>query len=80
MNLMARKSISEKRADVLDALKRCGAGWHGRAEIAAQLGRNKLNPTDVALLETLVELGQVEAERHEIDAPIPIRWEYRVKE
>jgi hypothetical protein len=80
MNVMARKSVSEKRAVILEAIRRCGAGWHSRAEIAAQLGKRRLNPTEATLLETLVESGEVEAERHEIDAPIPIRWEYRIKE
>lgn len=77
---MARKTISERTAEMLDAIRRCGAGWHSRAAIAEQLGRNRLSGADVTLLEMLIENGQVLAEQHEIDAPISQRWEYRLPE
>jgi len=80
MAVMVRKTISAKTAEMLDVIRRCGPGWHSRSEIAAQLGKNRLNAAEATILETLVESGQVEAEQHEIETNIPLRWEYRLKE
>lgn len=80
MGTMARKTVSSKAAELLDALRQCGPGWHSRAELAAQLGKNRLNASEVTVLETLVDRGQVEAEQHETEeGNIPQRWEYRAK-
>jgi hypothetical protein len=69
-----------RHADKLhSALVALGPGWHGRADIARQLGRPRLVSYDTQALEWLVATGRIEAERHEIEGPIPQRWEYRVK-
>ncbi len=63
---------------VYNALAQLGEGWHGRAELAALLGRPKLHMSDTAALDLLIAAGRIEVERHKINAPIPIRWEYRI--
>ena len=75
-----RKSLEEQSGKILTAIKALGPGWHSRAEISAQLGKKRLFAADATLLSYLVETGKVEAEQHEIEANIPIRWEYRIKE
>lgn len=74
------KSLEEQSDKILKAIKALGPGWHGRSEIAAQLGKKRLFAAEATLLSYLVETGKVEAEQHEIEANIPIRWEYRIRE
>ncbi|MEP7284326.1 MAG: hypothetical protein ABI947_01000 [Chloroflexota bacterium] len=79
--MMAQRTAIAERAEMLyQTLLALGVGWHGRAEIAAQLGKRQLSSYDGAALEVLIQEGRVEAERHEIDSPIPVRWEYRIIE
>jgi hypothetical protein len=75
---MARKTIDDKQAELLKAIRSCGSGWHSRGEIAAQLGKNRLGASDAMILELLAKQGFIIAEQHEIDAPISIRWEYQL--
>jgi hypothetical protein len=62
------------------ALRALGPGWHARPEIASKIGKRRLQPWDVAALDLLIMQGRIECERHEVDAPIPVRNEYRVRE
>jgi hypothetical protein len=71
--------LDQKATKMLEALERCGSGWHSRAEIAEALNKQRLTDADVLALDYLIKEGLIEAERHEIDAPIPVRWEYRIK-
>ncbi len=64
---------------ILQALRDLGPDWHSRAVIAAHLNKRRLNPAEVAVLNMLVESGRVEAERHIIDGPMPMIWEYRIR-
>jgi hypothetical protein len=75
-----RTSTGQQAERLFQALKKLGPGWHSRAEIAARIGKPRITGLDASALDLLVETGQVEAERHEINAPIQQRWEYRVKE
>ncbi len=51
------RSVQRK---ILKAIQSLGAGWHDRASIAKQLGKNFLNPAEVVMLEMLVETGKLE--------------------
>lgn len=72
-------ALSVQAEKLLTALRQCGPGWHSRAAIAEQIGKRRLSGYEAAVLDSLVEQGKIEAERHHIDAPIPLRWEYRIR-
>lgn len=42
---------------MLEVLSAMGADWYSRTEIATYLGKNKLAPFDIAVLELLAEQG-----------------------
>lgn len=73
------KTRSAQPAQLLEAIRALGPGWVTRSQIAAHIGKPKLSPIEVTRLETLIQMGVIEAERHEIEGPIPLRWEYRIK-
>ena len=73
-------ALSVQAEKLLTALQQCGPGWHSRAELAERIGKRRLSGYEAAVLDSLIESGRIEAERHPIDAPIRERWEYRVKE
>src|SRR5258708_25854930 len=71
--------LSQQAERLVAAIQARGPGWNGRAEIAAYLGKPRLVASDASALDLLIMQGRIEAERHEIDAPIRERWEYRAK-
>ncbi len=73
------KSYNDKTDRLLDAIRKCGPGWVSRSQIAAQLGKGRLTGPEAMVLSSLVAMGVLEAERHEINGPIPTRWEYRLR-
>lgn len=52
--------------------------WLTRAYIAKQLGRKRLTPYDIAILEYMVTVGMIEA-RQAARGVAGKRWEYRSK-
>ena len=73
------KPLSVQAEKLFEALKALGAGWHSRAELARQVGKTRLNPFDIALLEVLRESGLIEAEQHPASGPITYKWMYRIR-
>lgn len=73
-------ALSQHADKLFAAIQSLGEGWHGRAEIAQIMKKRRLTTYDAAALDLLIMQGRVEAEQHKIDAPIQVRWEYRVKE
>jgi hypothetical protein len=65
---------------LLEALRSAGGQWMNRRAIANAIGKRRLTPYDLALLELLVNEGIIEAEKHPSKAPIPFEWEYRATE
>ena len=51
--------LETRRRALLGALETRGKGWHTRGDLAQTLGKKRLNPADIATLETLVESGAV---------------------
>ncbi|MEP7287062.1 MAG: hypothetical protein ABI947_15005 [Chloroflexota bacterium] len=75
-----RATIAQRANELYSLIADLGPGWHTRGDMARFMGKARLSPFDVAALEALAESGRVMAEQHEIDAPIPVRWEYKIKE
>lgn len=65
--------------ELLKALQSLGAGWHSRTAIAAKLGRKRLNPGDVVILDVLSASGKVEKQLGKGPRPNVAMWEYRLK-
>ncbi|MEP7286941.1 MAG: hypothetical protein ABI947_14385 [Chloroflexota bacterium] len=76
----SRTTIAQRANEIYAIIANLGQGWHTRSDIARLMGKPHLTPFDVAALEALAENGRVIAEQHEIDSPIPVRWEYKIKE
>lgn len=63
---------------ILDALRSAG-DWMNRAQLAEALGKKRLTPYDVQILDGLATAGTVEAQRREKPGFIPYEWVYRSK-
>lgn len=72
-------TIENKQVQLLEAMRALGDGWHDRQEIAAHLGKNKLNPSETTVLETLVASGKLDKELQPGQQAHVSRWVYRVK-
>jgi hypothetical protein len=58
-----------------DALKEYENVWLSRSEIADSIGKNRLTPYDIQLLESFADLGLGQARKVEIKGTI--HWQYR---
>lgn len=64
---------------VLDVLNAHRGVWMTRSQIAAAIGKDRLNPGETASLDMLAAQGQIEARRVNDPTPIGYRWEYKAK-
>lgn len=71
--------VTPQGAKLLAALKDAGGVWLTRKAIAEAVGKKRLTPYDVALLELLVNQGDAEAEKRPHEGPITYEWVYRAK-
>jgi hypothetical protein len=71
-------TIEDTREALYKTLKALGPGWHDRQEIAAHVGKNRLNPVDTAALDLLVSDGRVEKVSQQAGRGNVTRWVYRV--
>lgn len=53
-------SVEDRQQKLLSALRGLGDGWHSRNEIAARLGKKKLNPSEVTIFEIMASTGVIE--------------------
>jgi hypothetical protein len=60
---------------LFDALKEFENVWLSRSEIADSIGKSRLTPYDIQLLEGFAELGIGQARKVEIKGTI--HWQYR---
>ena len=58
-----------------DALKEYENVWLSRSDIADSIGKNRLTPYDIQLLESFTDLGIGQARKVEIKGTI--HWQYR---
>jgi hypothetical protein len=72
--------LDEREKQLMDALRSLGAGWHTRAELAAQLGKARLNASEITLLEVAARQGQIEIMTRPAKRPNISEYLYKVKE
>lgn len=60
---------------LLNALREYENLWLSRTEIAENIGKNRLTPYDIQLLESFADVGLGEARKVEIKGTI--HWQYR---
>lgn len=60
---------------LLQALKADENIWLSRSEVAEAIGKNRLTPYDIQLLESFADLGIGEARKVEIRGTL--HWQYR---
>ena len=78
--MVTEDKLSAKAREIVAALRALGSGWHSRADLAGQLGKKKLNPAEVAILDLLVAEGRIEASLKSTSLPHISSWLYRVQE
>ena len=69
--------LPPKAQRLLDIIRAGGGDWVPRRDIAAALGKRRLNGGDLAYLEVLAANHLIEAIQRRDDTPIGYRWEYR---
>lgn len=72
--------LSSEAEKLLEAIRGSKAEWLTRAMIAQHLGKRRLNPMEIALLEMLNGLGMIEIAIRDDPRPVGYRYEYRVKD
>lgn len=60
---------------LLRSLRQYDALWLSRSEIAEHIGKKRLTPYDIQLLESFADMGLGEARKVEIKGTI--HWQYR---
>ncbi len=69
--------LTEQAHKLLEILRTTGAEWKNRKDIARAIGKRRLTPYDIALLELLQEKGMVEIQSRNNGTPIGYEWVYR---
>jgi hypothetical protein len=72
--------LDDQANKILNVLRGEQDKWHNRRDIAKKLGKNQLNPYDIAVLQMLGMQGQVETDQRENNSPVGWEWVYRAKE
>jgi predicted transcriptional regulator len=70
------KNMTPQAETILQKLRMNG-GWMTRSEIAAALGRKRINVWTVAVLDMLVEQGLVAVEKRDAHGGIGFAWSYK---
>jgi hypothetical protein len=63
---------------ILDAI-RANGDWMNRSDVAQAIGKKRLTPYDMGLLDELATAGLIEATRRDKVGFIPFEWVYRSK-
>lgn len=73
--------LDQTAREMLAALVELGPGWYSRRDVAAYLGKNKLNPVEIVTLDMLASIGKLErALRPTPSRPHINQWQYRIRE
>lgn len=72
--------IQRRQTALIEVLRTMGDGWFSRGDIAAAMGKNRLNPSELDALDDLAIRGDI-IERRLGEAAIPNvnQWQYRIK-
>lgn len=73
--MVMTQELSAKAREILDVLQGVDS-WLDRNEIADKLGKNRLNPHEVKVLDGLVDTGQVERDAEQVG--ISEKYIYRI--
>jgi chromosome partitioning protein len=73
---MSSSELPPHAYDILNVLLQVD-GWLSRSELALRLGKARLTPHEIALLERLTLSGMVESSTHENQSPVKYEWIYR---
>jgi hypothetical protein len=68
--------LTEQAQKLLEILRDNRYPWMNRKEIAKAIGKRRLTPYDIALLELLQERGLVEIKSRPNGTPIGYEWVY----
>lgn len=73
--------IMKNKTALVEAMRGLGPGWHSRVEIAAYMGKNKLNPGELMVLDEMAVRGEI-FERQLGPGPREsvFQWTYRIKD
>lgn len=72
--------LTGKARELLDLVRDGRGEWVTRPMLAAAVGKARLNPWDIGLLEKLAVGGHLEIGQREIDTPDGYEWVYRFVE
>ena len=71
--------LTEQAQKLLEILKGTRIEWMNRKDIARAIGKRRLTPYDIALLELLHGKGLVEIKSRENGTPIGYEWVYHAR-
>lgn len=71
--------LAEQAQRMLDVLQKPGHDWLNRKGIARALGKRRLTPYDIALLEILQDKGLVQIQSRANGTPIGYEWVYHAE-
>jgi hypothetical protein len=72
-------SVDRKRQALLDALTELGPEWHTRAEIAEQMGKDKLSAAEQVVLDMMAVSGEIERDTRPTAREHISKMIYRIK-
>ena len=72
--------ITFQAEKILQVLEQSRNRWFTRNEIAHELGKNRLTPYDISLLELLVSQQLIQTKRDAGFSPYGYRWMYGIFE
>jgi hypothetical protein len=72
--------LTEQAQKLLEILRETRIPWMNRKDIAKTLGKRRLTPYDIALLELLSERGLVEIKSRPNGTPIGYEWVYHARD
>ncbi|MBL8165566.1 MAG: hypothetical protein JNJ61_26520 [Anaerolineae bacterium] len=71
--------LTEQAQKLLEILQKKGNVWMNRKDIARAIGKRRLTPYDIALLELLQDKGLVEIQSRANGTPIGYEWVYHAR-
>jgi hypothetical protein len=71
--------LTEQAHKLLETLRKTGIEWMNRKDIARAIGKRRLTPYDIALLELLQDKGLVEIQSRTNGTPIGYEWVYHAR-
>lgn len=64
---------------MLDAVRAQRGAWVTRQDIAAAIGKKRLTPWEIGLLQLFIDRGDIERQAFDTNAPSGKVWKYRAK-